>query len=130
MAILNGIAKWASITTPNTKFEPVYTVDLIVDQKIADDFASRGHKVKQHDECPALVIKRKVNGPNGMTRPAPRLLNTDKQEINVAVGNGSKVRVQFNEYSGEGKFGPYQGLDLQAVQVTDLVEYKSADGEE
>ena len=130
MAILNGIAKWASITTPNTKFEPVYTVDLIVDQEIADDFASRGHKVKQHDEGPALVIKRKVNGPNGMTRPAPRLLNTDKQEINVAVGNGSKVRVQFNEYSGEGKFGPYQGLDLQAVQVTDLVEYKSADGEE
>ena len=130
MAILNGIAKWASITTPNTKFEPVYTVDLIVDQKIADDFASRGHKVKQHDEGPALVIKRKVNGPNGMTRPAPRLLNTDKQEINVAVGNGSKVRVQFNEYSGEGKFGPYLGLDLQAVQVTDLVEYKSADGEE
>jgi|TARA_R100000388_G_scaffold29009_1_gene22575 hypothetical protein len=130
MAILNGIAKWASITTPNTKFEPVYTVDLIVDQEIADDFASRGHKVKQHDEGPALVIKRKVNGPNGMTRPAPRLLNTDKQEINVAVGNGSKVRVQFNEYSGEGKYGPYQGLDLQAVQVTDLVEYKSADGEE
>ena len=130
MAILNGIAKRASITTPNTKFEPVYTVDLIVDQKIADDFASRGHKVKQHDEGPALVIKRKVNGPNGMTRPAPRLLNTDKQEINVAVGNGSKVRVQFNEYSGEGKYGPYQGLDLQAVQVTDLVEYKSADGEE
>jgi hypothetical protein len=130
MAILNGIAKWASITTPNTKFEPVYTVDLIVDQEIADEFASRGHKVKQHDEGPALVIKRKVNGPNGMTRPAPRLLNTDKQEINVAVGNGSKVRVQFNEYSGEGKYGPYQGLDLQAVQVTDLVEYKSADGEE
>ena len=130
MAILNGIAKWASITTPNTKFEPVYTVDLIVDQEIADDFAARGHKVKQHDEGPALVIKRKVKGPNGMTRPAPRLLNTDKQEINVAVGNGSKVRVQFNEYSGEGKFGPYQGLDLQAVQVTDLVEYKSADGEE
>tara|TARA_R100001509_G_scaffold156847_1_gene120470 strand:- start:3605 stop:4021 length:417 start_codon:yes stop_codon:yes gene_type:complete len=130
MAILNGIAKWASITTPNTKFEPVYTVDLIVDQEIADDFAARGHKVKQHDEGPALVIKRKVNGPNGMTRPAPRLLNTEKQEINVAVGNGSKVRVQFNEYSGEGKYGPYQGLDLQAVQVTDLVEYKSADGEE
>lgn len=130
MAILNGIAKWASITTPNTKFEPVYTVDLIVDQEIADDFAARGHKVKQHDEGPALVIKRKVNGPNGMTRPAPRLLNTEKQEISVAVGNGSKIRVQFNEYSGEGKFGPYQGLDLQAVQVTDLVEYKSADGEE
>lgn len=130
MAILEGSVKWASITTPNTKFEPVYTVDLIVDEEIANDFASRGHKVKQHDEGPALVIKRKVNGPNGMIRPAPRLLDSSKQEINTAVGNGSKVRVQYNEYSGEGKFGPYVGMDLQAVQVIDLVPYKGADGEE
>ena len=130
MAILEGTVKWASITTPNTKFEPMYTVDLIVDEETANDFASRGHKIKQHDEGPAVVIKRKVNGPNGVTRPAPRLLDKDKQEINVAVGNGSKVRVQFNEYSGEGKYGPYQGLDLQAVQLVDLIEYRSADGEE
>lgn len=130
MAILEGSVKWASITTPNTKFEPVYTVDLIVDEETANDFASRGHKVKQHDEGPALVIKRKVNGPNGMIRPAPRLLDASKQEINTAVGNGSKVRVQYNEYSGEGKFGPYVGMDLQAVQVIDLVPYKGADGEE
>ena len=130
MAILEGSVKWASITTPHTKFEPVYTVDLIVDEETANDFASRGHKVKQHDEGPALVIKRKVNGPNGMIRPAPRLLDASKQEINTAVGNGSKVRVQYNEYSGEGKFGPYTGLDLQAVQVIDLVPYKGADGEE
>ena len=130
MAILEGSVKWASITTPNTKFEPVYSIDLIVDEETANDFASRGHKVKQHDEGPALVIKRKVNGPNGMIRPAPRLLDASKQEINTAVGNGSKVRVQFNEYSGEGKFGPYVGMDLQAVQVVDLVPYKGADGEE
>ena len=130
MAILEGSVKWASITTPNTKFEPVYTVDLIVDEETANDFASRGHKVKQQDEGPALVIKRKVNGPNGMIRPAPRLLDASKQEINTAVGNGSKVRVQYNEYSGEGKYGPYTGLDLQAVQVIDLVPYKGADGEE
>jgi|TARA_R100000084_G_scaffold90338_2_gene44327 hypothetical protein len=130
MAILEGTAKWASITTPNTKFEPVYTVDLVVDEATANDFASRGHKIKQHDEGPAIVIKRKVNGPNGMVRPAPRLLDTDKQEVNIAVGNGSKIRVQFNEYAGEGKFGPYQGLDLQAVQIVDLVPYKNGDGDE
>ena len=130
MAILEGSVKWASITTPNTKFEPVYTIDLIVDEQTANDFASRGHKVKQHDEGPALVIKRKVHGPNGITRPAPRLLDKDKQEINVAVGNGSKVRVQCNEYEWEyaGKEG--KSLDLQAVQIIDLVEYKAEDGSE
>ena len=40
MAILEGSVKWASITTPNTKFEPVYTIDLIVDEQTANDFAS------------------------------------------------------------------------------------------
>jgi len=130
MAILEGTAKWASITTPNTKFEPVYTLDLVVDEATANDFAARGHKVKQHDEGPALVIKRKVNGPKGMIRPAPRLLDADKQEVTTAVGNGSKVRVQFNEYEGENNFGPYKGLDLQAVQIVDLVPYKNSDGDE
>ena len=130
MAILAGTAYWASIKTPNTKFEPVYTVNLVVDEDTANNFASRGHKVKQMDEGPALIIKRKVNGPNGRVRPAPRLIDQDKLDISTAVGNGSKIRVQYNEYEGEGKFGPYIGLDLQAVQVVDLIPYKNADGSE
>jgi hypothetical protein len=130
MAILEGTAYWASITTPNTTFEPVYTVNLVVDDETANDFASRGHKIKQMDEGPAVILKRKVNGPNGMIRPAPRLMNASKQDVSIAVGNGSKIKVQYNEYSGEGKFGPYTGLDLQAVMITELVPYKNGDGEE
>ena len=95
MAILEGTAYWASITTPNTTFEPVYTVNLVVDNETANEFASRGHTVKQMDEGPALIVKRKVNGPKGMVRPAPRLFDKDKQEISTAVGNGSQVRVQL-----------------------------------
>lgn len=130
MAVQEGTAYWASIKTPNTKFEPVYTINLVVDEDTANDFASRGHKIKQMDEGPSIVIKRKVNGPNGMVRTAPRLLDADKNEVNYSVGNGSKVRVQFNEYQGENKYGPYTGLDLQAVQVIDLVEYRAEDGAE
>ena len=77
-----------------------------------------------------VIDKRIVNGPNGMVRTAPRLLDADKNEVNYSVGNGSKVRVQFNEYQGENKYGPYTGLDLQAVQVLDLVEYRAEDGAE
>ena len=65
-----------------------------------------------------------------MVRVAPRLLDVDKQEVNYAVGNGSKIRVQYNEYEGTNKFGDYKGLDLQAIQVLDLVEYRSEDGAE
>lgn len=128
--IVEGTAYWASIKTPNTTFEPVYTVNLVVDQDTADDFAGRGHKVKQMDEGPALIIKRKVNGPNGMIRNAPRLLDQNKQEVNLAVGNGSKIRVQCNEYEWEYAGNTGKSLDLQAVQIIDLVEYKAEDGSE
>ena len=128
--IVEGTGYWASIKTPNTTFEPVYTINLVVEQEVADDFASKGHTVKQMNEGPALVIKRKVNGPNGMVRNAPRLIDQNKQDINLAVGNGSQVRVQCSEYEWEyaGKSG--KSLDLQAVQVIELVEYKAEDGSE
>jgi hypothetical protein len=130
MAIVEGTAYWASIKQPNTKFEPVYSINLVVDDDTANDFASRGHKLKQMDEGQAIIIKRKVNGPNGMIRPAPRLLDVNKQEVNYSVGNGSKVKVQYAEYEGENKYGPYKGLDFQAIQVLELVEYRSEDGAE
>ena len=130
MAVQEGTAYWASIKTPNPRFDPVLTINLVVDDETANDFASRGHTIKQLDEGPSIVIKRKVNGPNGMVRPAPRLLNSDKQEVNYSVGNGSKVKVQYSEYEGENKYGPYKGLDFQAIQVLDLVEYRSEDGAE
>ena len=50
--------------------------------------------------------------------------------MNIAVGNGSKVRVQCNEYDWEynGKAG--KGLDFQAIQILNLVEYRAQDGSE
>ena len=38
MAIVEGTAYWASVTTPNTTYEPVYTVNLVVDDSIASEF--------------------------------------------------------------------------------------------
>ena len=75
------------------------------------------------DEGPALVIKRKVNGPRGMIRPAPELVNRSKQPIDVNVGNGSKVKVMYKEWTSEYKGKTFQGLDFMKMQVIDLVEY-------
>ena len=135
MAIQEGTAYWANVTTPNTKFEPVYTVDLVVDEEVANDYESRGFKVKTltvQDEVVgrSINIKRKVNGPNGMVRKSPKLLDRNKEVIDEIVGNGSRVKVQFNEWEVENKYGNFKGLDFQAMQVLDLVSYKSADGEE
>ncbi len=140
MAILEGKAYWASVTTPNTTFEPVYTVDLVVDADTASDFESRGFRVKDlsvkaedGSEQPigkAIVIKRKVNSANNQVRPAPKLFDANKNPIDTIVGNGSTVRVQYNEWETENKYGQFKGLDFQAMQVIDLVSVKSGDGDE
>lgn len=46
MAIVNGKAYWASVTTPNTTFEPVYTVDLVVSDEVAQEFEKEELKLK------------------------------------------------------------------------------------
>jgi len=135
MAIQEGIAYWASVTTPNTKYEPVYTVDLVVSDDVANDFEARGFKTKEitmNEEVigKAITFKRKVNGPNGMVRQSPKLLDANKVPIDELVGNGSKVRVQYNEWETSNKYGDFKGLDFQAMQVLDLVQYKSSDGSE
>lgn len=130
MAVIQGKAFWASVTTPNTTFEPVYSVNLVVDQETADKFRSEGYAIKDMEEGPALVIKRKVNGPNGLVRSAPKLMDKSKNEIDVSVGNGSIVKVQYKPWESQWKGKTFKGLDFQAMQVLDLVAYQAADGAE
>ena len=130
MAILQGTAYWVSATTPNTTFEPVYSVNLVVDEVTAEDFKSRGFSIKEMDEGPAIVIKRKVNGPNGMIRPAPRLVDAYKNPLDARIGNGAEVKVQYKEWQSEWKGKTFYGLDFQAMQVLSLIEVGSADGAE
>ena len=130
MAIVSGTAYWASVTTPNTTYEPVYTVNLVVDDETAESFKSKGYSVKEMDEGQALVIKRKVNGPNGMVRQAPKLVDAQKNPLNERVGNGSKVKVQYKEWESVWKGKTFKGLDFQAMQVLDLVTVGDVDGGE
>ena len=130
MAVLEGTAQWAFITSPNTKFEPTYSVNLVVDNETASDFEDRGFTVKQMDEGPAVVIKRKVNGPNGMIRKAPILVDRSLKEVDVNVGNGSKVKVKYKEWESTWNGRQFKGLDFVKMQIIDLVEYNRDDRED
>jgi hypothetical protein len=130
MPVVAGTAYWASVTQPNTTYEPVYSVNLVVDETTADEFRSRGFNIKEMDEGPALVIKRKVEGPNGMVRSAPKLFDATKREINCLIGNGSKVKVQYKEWESNYKGTNHKGLDFMAMQVIDLVTYSNQPGDE
>ena len=65
-----------------------------------------------------------------MVRNAPKLFDKNKEPLDVIVGNGSTVKVQYNEWETDNKYGSFKGLDFQAMQVLDLVSLKSQDGSE
>ena len=127
--VIEGIAYWASVTSPNTTFEPVYTVNLVITEDEADRLRSEGIKVIDKDEGPTVVIKRKVNGPNGMIRKAPKLIDRNRQELNCKIGNGSRVKVQYKPWEVNRSGSTYKGLDFQGMQVLDLITY-AVDGDE
>jgi len=130
--IKQGKCKYAWITTPNTKFQPTYTINLEVSEEEYNDYKSKGFPTKQDEDGFYMVIRRKVDGPNGMKRAAPRLFDESKNEVDVQIGNGSEVKVQYSEYTGENQYGNYAGFDLQAVQLIEdkLVAGRSQDGDE
>lgn len=128
MAIVEGIAYWASITRPNEKFEPMWTIDLAVDDKTASEFQKEGFKIGEtviDNQTIKNIIKfkRKVSKANGDKNQQPQLVDAEKNPLNKIVGNGSKVKVMYKSYDWNYKGKTGKGLDLQAVQVLDLVEY-------
>ena len=63
MAIIEGTAYWASLTRPNEKFEPMWRIDLAVDDKIASDFKTNGFNVgetKADDKVVKILSDLKV----------------------------------------------------------------------
>ena len=127
--IIEGVAYWASVTSPNTTYEPVYTVNLVISDNDADRLRSEGIKVVDKEEGPTVVIKRKVNGPNNMIRRAPKLIDRNREALDCKIGNGSKVKIQYKPWEVERQGTTYKGLDFQGMQVLNLVTY-NMDGDE
>ena len=128
MAQVEGTAYWASLTRPNEKFEPMWRIDLAVDDNTATDLAKEGitlgETVIDGNTIKNVVkFKRKVSKANGDKNQPPSLVDGQKQPIDKIVGNGSKVVVMYKSYDWNYKGKTGKGLDLQAVQVKNLVEY-------
>ena len=128
--VIEGVSKWASILSPNTTYEPKYCIDLILAEEKAQQLKEEGYNIKDKEDGPTITISRKVNGPNGMIRNAPTLMGRDKEDLDCLVGNGSKVKVQAKPWEMTRNGQDFKGLELQAVQVIDLIEYRAGDGDE
>src|SRR5210317_1159487 len=128
MAQVEGTAYWASLIRPNEKFEPMWRIDLAVDDNTAADLAKEGialgETVIDGNTIKNVVkFKRKVSKANGDKNQPPSIVDGQKQPLDKIVGNGSKVVVMYKSYDWNYKGKTGKGLDLQAVQVKNLVEY-------
>jgi hypothetical protein len=127
--IEEGIAYWVSATKPNDTFDPpTYQCTLVVDKETAAKYEADGHKIKEIDEQPALFFKKYYLRPDGSTNPPVRVVDAAKNPFDQPIGNGSKIKVQFQPKTVENKFGTFNRLDLQAIQVIEHVPY--SDGSE
>ena len=100
MSVISGTAYWASIQSPNTKFEPNWQIDVgnldAANKAIAE---SDGLNVKT-DETKGdyVTIKRKVKRKDGNDNNPPVVVDAQKRPMLELVGNGSKVNVLYSTY--------------------------------
>ena len=127
--VIAGTAYWASVITPNTKFDAdgVWTIDVgnlddLNKKKAQKDGLTVKNKGDEKEDF--VTIKRKVRNAKGSLNRQPNVVDANKRLITeTMIGNGSKVNVLYEPF--EWNFGGKTGVsaDLRAVQVTELVPY-------
>lgn len=121
---IKGYAKWASVHSPNTTFEPVWSIDLVISEASADALKKLGLKPKKDKDGDLVYkFKRKVNRVDGDTNEQPKCVDKANQPFYKLIGNGSEVIVLFSTYEWSNKFGSGVGADLKGVQVLELVSF-------
>ena len=134
MSVISGDAYWAHIITPNTKFNPdgewsIEVCNLDKANKKVAETDGLTIKNKGDERGDFVTLKQYARTKDGM----PRAISVKDSNRNTfpsdkRVGNGSKVNASYfpKEYTVYG--GGVKGY-LNAVQVIDLVEYKTDDFE-
>jgi len=127
---IKGKALWASVQAPNTKYDPVYQVDLIIEDKQVAGAKKAGLKVKKTDDGNVIRFRRNQFRASGEENQKPVVVDASNRPITDLVGNGSVINVQFTVFEYDNKYGKGTGSDLQGIQVLELVVYGGQDGDE
>ena len=130
--VLTGDAIYPHVKVPDPNFSGDrngYEINLAVSDEVYDQFVSAGFNVgikaagrSKYTEDPVIHFYQwEVNG-KGEKNPPPKLVDLEKNEIDVQSGNGSKVAVQWRA----AVYGPnkqYKRAILENVQIIELIEY-------
>ena len=123
---ITGKCHYASIIEPNTKFDPVWSIQVEVNDSNRDIIDGAGLPItdKGDDRGEFVTIKRKVMRKDGTERKAPIVKDSQNNLWDgKKIANGSVVNVKAIPFDWDyaGKTGI--SADLAAVQVVDFVEW-------
>lgn len=128
---IEGEVMWAKVQTPvkNLNDEMEFSVDVEVTQDQIDKLYTKGmskkRKAKEHNGKMFLTIKRPVESRAGKVLPPPRIMDKALNDFDGLLGNGTKAKVKIDLIPYSNKFGEGVVVRLVAIQVLDLVEYKT-----
>ena len=94
---ISGKCHYASITEPNTKFEPVWSIQIEVDDNNRSVIESAGLPIsnKGDDRGDFVTIKRKVARKDGTQRHGPMVKDSQNNIWDgKLIANGSTVNVK------------------------------------
>jgi len=137
--VLTGEAYYPHVKVPVPNYQQTangYEINLAVSDEVFQQFKDAGFNVglkeagrAKYTEDPVVHFYQwEING-KGEKNAVPKLVDSDKNEIDVQIGNGSKVAIQWRA----AVYGPnkqYKRAILEAVQVLELQEYGSSMGSE
>ena len=124
---ITGKCHYASITEPNTKFDPVWSIQVEVNDDNREVVEKSGLKVanKGDERGDFVTIKRKVHRKDGTQRNAPLVMDSQNNRWNndKKIANGSTVNVKAIPYGWDYARKSGISADLAAVQIVDFIEY-------
>ena len=126
MSVISGTAYWASLQSPNTKFEPSWQIEVCNLDAENKAIAEKDNLTIKYDDVKGdyVSIKRKVKRKDGNNNQPPIVVDAQKRPMLDLIANGSKVNVLYSTF--EWKYAGKQGVsaDLKKVQVVDLIPYE------
>ena len=127
--ISNVELNWARLDTPTNPFgTEIYEIQIATtDAAKAKELSDNHFNVKEKDGKFVVSLNRNAKKRDGGDNGKVRVVGADKMPLEASIGNGSvgNVIVWQYPYSAAGRTGV--SGSLTAVQVTELVEYKSGD---
>ena len=116
--VVEGKAYWAFTHKPFKLAEENYQLMLAPDAETVAKFEKQGHRVVDikinHDQTVkgVRIAKRRKYG-------QPHIYNKNQERIYMdeEIPNGTKVKVKFDDWEVDNKYGHFKGLRLMAIML-------------